>query len=114
MYVSVNLFLPISTILYKDGTTMPGYSKKNKKQSKASLIRKTVVDDAKLTRYAVKGKVVNKNRPVMTTDGLVAFVEKGVSSMIPGVGQQAISLFSETDNKLYQAKQRNRNCVVSD
>lgn len=45
-----------------------------------SLIEKAVVNSVQLTRYAIKGKVVNKNKPVMTTDGLVAFVEKGVTN----------------------------------
>ncbi|MDH5424141.1 MAG: hypothetical protein OEY29_03990 [Gammaproteobacteria bacterium] len=47
---------------------------------KTSLIERAVVASAQLTRYAIKGKTVNKDKPVMTTNGLEAFVEKGVTN----------------------------------
>jgi diguanylate cyclase (GGDEF)-like protein/PAS domain S-box-containing protein len=40
-------------------------------------------------------------------------VSAGVSSLVPEIGQPAITLFDIADKRLYQAKQRNRNCVVS-
>ena len=50
--------------------------KKKPAQAKISVIEKAVVASAQLTRYSVK----DKDKPVMTTDGLVAFVDKGVST----------------------------------
>ena len=40
-------------------------------------------------------------------------VSIGVASVIPEVGQLSSTLFLEADKMLYQAKQNNRNCVVS-
>ena len=40
-------------------------------------------------------------------------VSAGVSSLVPEIGQPALTLFDMADKRLYQAKQRNRNCVVS-
>ncbi len=47
---------------------------------KVNLIKKAVVNSAQLTRYAVKGKAVNKDKTVMSTNGLVTFVKKGITN----------------------------------
>jgi len=44
------------------------------------LIEKALVNSVELTRYAVDGDRVERTRPVLTTHGLVAFVDKGVST----------------------------------
>jgi len=54
--------------------------KSKKKAAKISLIEQAVVKSVQLIRYAVKAKIINKNKPVMTTNGLVAFVDKGVTN----------------------------------
>ncbi len=52
----------------------------SKTPASSRLIEKAVVNSVQLTRYAVKGKKVDKNNPVLTTHGLVAFINKGVST----------------------------------
>lgn len=56
-----------------------------KKQSrtatkKKSLLERAIVKSVELTRYAVKVGKPDRNRPVMTTNGEVAFFEKGVTN----------------------------------
>lgn len=58
---------------------------RKKSRGKVSLIQKAVVESARLTRYAVKGR----KQPVMTTEGLVAFVEKGLTSWRLDVSKKA-------------------------
>lgn len=56
-----------------------------KKQSRAatkkkSLLERAIVKSVELTRYAVKDGKPDKDHPVMTTNGEVAFFDKGVTN----------------------------------
>ena len=54
--------------------------KTNITSASSSLIEEALVDSVQLTRYAIKGGKADKNDPVLTTHGLVAFIDKGVST----------------------------------
>jgi hypothetical protein len=54
----------------------------NKKRAsyKKGLLKKTLIKNAKLTRYAVKGRQTDKHKVVLSTHGEVAFFDKGVTT----------------------------------
>ena len=52
---------------------------KTAKFKKSSLLERALVASATLTRYAVKGKKPDKDHVVMSTEGEVALVDKGVT-----------------------------------
>lgn len=63
-------------------TAVEKMKKKNMKNTKykKGLLQKTIIKSAELTRYAVKGKVEDKHRIVLTTCGEVAFFDKGTTT----------------------------------
>ncbi|WP_299197149.1 hypothetical protein [uncultured Amphritea sp.] len=61
-------------------------------QPDKSLLEETIVKSAELTRYAVKDGEPDTSKVVMSTDGEIAFVEKGVTNWVIDIAsQQAIS-----------------------
>jgi len=60
------------------------------------LIEKALVDSVQLTRYAVKEKKPDKHDPVLTTQGLAAFIDKGVSSWKLDLSQQQVITPAQT------------------
>jgi len=54
--------------------------KHKKPPYKKGLLERAVVESVELTRYAIKDGKPDKDKPVMTTDGEVAFFDKGVTN----------------------------------
>lgn len=55
--------------------------KKRKKTTvKKTLIEKAIVQSVELTRYSVSGDKINKNNPVMKSQGELAYIDKGIST----------------------------------
>ncbi|PIW44502.1 MAG: hypothetical protein COW18_12855 [Zetaproteobacteria bacterium CG12_big_fil_rev_8_21_14_0_65_54_13] len=54
--------------------------KGKKPEYQKGLLEKAVVASVQITRYAVKGQHENKHKVVLSTDGEIAFVEKGVTN----------------------------------
>ncbi|MDD3518378.1 MAG: hypothetical protein PHQ14_08520 [Chromatiales bacterium] len=52
----------------------------NNPKQKRSLLERTVVKSAELTRYAVKGRKPDESKVVLSTHGEVAFFDQGVTS----------------------------------
>ncbi len=54
----------------------------NKKQAsyKKGLLKRTLIKCSELTRYAVKGRQIDKHKVVLSTHGEVAFFDKGVTT----------------------------------
>ncbi|MEJ2425565.1 MAG: hypothetical protein P8101_14095 [Candidatus Thiodiazotropha sp.] len=54
--------------------------KKKREIYKNGLLKKTLIKDSELIRYAVKGRQVDKHKVVLSTHGEVAFFDKGVTT----------------------------------
>jgi diguanylate cyclase (GGDEF)-like protein len=76
------------------------------------LLPNTWLEDAKTIAEKARHAVLDLKIPheVSSISDYVT-ISAGVSSMVPKLNQPASSLFDEADNKLYQAKHSNRNCV---
>ncbi len=77
-------------------------SDKNKKSpaGKKRLIEKCVVASVELTRYAIRGKVPDHKKPVMTTHGEVAFLDKGVTNWRFDVVKKKVIVSTKTETPL--------------
>jgi len=80
--------------------------KKKKPKYQKGLLEKTIVASVELTRYAVKGKHENKHKIVMSTEGEVAFVEKGVTNWKLDVTAKKAIALKETDTPHVKVKAR--------
>ena len=72
-------------------------AKSKKPPYKKGLLEKAVVSSVELTRYAVKDKEPDKEKPVLTTLGEVAFFEQGVSNWQLDLGRRKPLHKAKTD-----------------
>jgi len=79
-------------------------SDKESPAGKKRLIEKCVVASVELTRYAIKGKKPDHKKPVMTTHGEVAFLEKGVTNWRLDVVKKKIIASAKTETPLVSVK----------
>jgi len=70
------------------------------------LLEKTVVASVELTRYAVKGQHENKHKVVMSTEGEIAFVEKGVTNWKFDLAAKEAITLKQTDTPHVKVKAR--------
>lgn len=67
--------------------------KQKKPKYQKGLLEKAVVESVEITRYAVKGRHVDQRKVVLSTEGEIAFVEKGVTNWkLDLAAKKAISL----------------------
>ncbi len=57
---------------------------------KKGLLHRALVRSAELTRYAVKGREVDRDKVVLSTEGKVAFVGKGVTTWRLDLGKRQV------------------------
>lgn len=81
-------------------------SEKQKKRRQRGLLEQAIVESVQITRYAVKGKHENKHKPVLTTDGEIAFVDKGVTNWRFDLAKKRAIALRPTDTPHVEVKAR--------
>lgn len=74
------------------------------KTEKRSLLEQAIIKSVELTRYAVKGRKPDKDHPVMTTHGEVAFFDKGVTNWRLDLSRRKPLLQAKTDTPHVEVK----------
>jgi len=74
------------------------------KPARRSLLERAIVKSVELTRYAVKGGEPDKQHPVMTTHGEVAFFDKGVTNWRLDLSRKKPLLKANTDTPHVEVK----------